>query len=273
MFLGVAAVLASCTVEDADMAVRFDVRYPYITKASGSGFEAGDSCGLYMVEYEGAAAPQLQLSGNHANNSVLSYSGSEWSLSPKVYWETGRKYDVYAYYPYGVPQSIENHRFSVSSDQSVDGAYERSDFLWAFSPAVSYPRVVTLSFRHVLSKVKIVLTKGNDYTGNLPEDAVVYLHNLYTDAEIDLSCGSASYRGKQGSITARKESGTEYSAIVVPQRMASYSPLIEVISGDISYLAYGRMVFREGTAYTVNVILSDNPENVSIDIGGEISGW
>lgn len=268
-----AALLVSCSTEDADMAVRFDVRYPNATRVAGGGFEAGDSCGLYMVEYEGAEQPRLQLSGNHANNSVLSYDGSVWSLSPKVYWEVGRKYDVYAYYPYDVPQSIENHRFSVVSDQSVEGAYERSDFLWALSSSVSYPHVVGLSFRHVLSKVNIVLTKGNDYTGNLPDDAVVCLHNLYTTAEIDLSSGSASYCGKPGSMTARKESGTEYSAIVVPQRMPSYSPVIEVISGGISYLAYGRMVFREGMAYTINVILSDNPENVSIDIGGDIVAW
>lgn len=228
-----------------------------------------------MTEYENNAASKLQVSGNVVNNAALINTGGSWTLTPKAYWETGKQYDVYAYYPYAKPVSIDNYRFNVASDQRADSSYVASDFLWASATGVKYPDVVSLSFKHVLSRVVIRLTKGSDYTGEIPDSATVVLYNLYADGEIDLEAGSASYYGEasQRSIIARRENATDYSAIIIPQRMSTRLPFVEVMVDGISYLAEGRMNFKEGTQHTIEIVLSDNPEKVAIDIGGEIVGW
>lgn len=269
----------SCSKEGdqaTDYSVRFNIVYPYpSTKVTATGFESGDTCGVYMTEYENGAASKLQVSGNVVNNAALVNSAGSWSLTPKAYWEPDKQYDVYAYYPYGNPESTDNFRFSVALDQSSDSAYTASDFLWASAMGVKYPDVVSLSFKHVLSKVVINLVKGDDYTGDLPDNAEVRLYSLYCDSEIDLSAGYASYYGTSPSdvIKARKDSDTTFSAIVIPQRMSSRMPLIEVLCDNVSYIVEDKMTFKSGMQHTINVVLSDNPEKVAIDIGGEIVGW
>lgn len=271
------AFFFSCSKgEDAanDYSVRFCVEYPS-TKVTATGFESGDTCGVYMTEYENNAASKLQVSGNVVNNAALVNTGGAWTLTPKAYWETGKKYDVYAYYPYSKPESTENYRFSVALDQRSDSAYTASDFLWANAQSVKYPDVVNLSFKHALSKVVINLVKGDDYTGDLPDNAEVHLYSLYCDSEIDLSAGYAAYYGNDltKTIKAKQESANTFSAIVIPQRMSSRLPLIEVLCDNVSYIVEDRMTFKSGVQHTINVVLSDNPEKVAIDIGGEIVGW
>ena len=80
------------------------------------------------------------------------------------------------------------------SDQRMEengvGNYELSDFLWAKSAnlsATSSP--VSMTFRHCMSRLDIRLVKGEDYEGDLPEDAVVYIHNTVTSATADLNAG------------------------------------------------------------------------------------
>ncbi len=59
------------------------------TKATDSAFEAGDSFGIYAVEYaEGIPSP-LQISGNWANNAKASFDGSRWTVTPPIWWKDG----------------------------------------------------------------------------------------------------------------------------------------------------------------------------------------
>lgn len=268
----------SCSKErpsaEADHAIKFNVNYPG-TKATASGFEQGDTCGVYMTQYNGSTAEALQVSGNVVNNAALVLSGSTWTLTPKAYWETDKLYDVYAYYPYAAPASIGEYPFSVSLDQNSEDSFEKSDFLWAKTTGVKYPDTVQLTFKHLLSKFVINLVKGVDYEGELPEDAEVWIHNLYTGSYLDLENGVAVKDGKgdRSSVRTHKDATGQYSAVVIPQSMTTRQPVVEIICGDVSYLVETRMTFKSGFQHTLNISLSDNPEKVSIEIGGEISTW
>ena len=68
-------------------------------------------------------------------------------------------------------------------------------------------------------------------------------------------------------------SASKFEAIVVPQRLSNRVPLIEVVCGQASYLFESTVVFKSGTVHTVTITLSDNPEKVAIDIGGQIVNW
>lgn len=259
--------------------IRFRAEYPAVTKASGSAFEKGDAVGVYMTKYDGETAGLLQVSGNYANNIRTVFDGSAWKSSPVIYWEDGM-FDVYAYYPYDKPASVDTYAFSVAADQSSPATaealsgYEASDFLWAKAEKVSRMDVVPLTFRHSMSRFVVKLQKGEDYSGDLPSDAVVRIHNTVTAAEIDLASGIVSknaYEGAQ-SITARQEAVGVYSAIIVPQRLDTRRPLVEVLANGVSYLIESSFVFKAGTQHVMTVTLSNNPDQVKIEIGGEITG-
>ncbi len=261
--------------------VRFNLLYPSQTKASAGAFESGDVTGLYMTEYTDGAASPLQVSGNAANNAALSFDGSSWTSSPKLFWDKGVKYDVYGYYPYGTPASVDDYSFRVATDQSTKGGsgelggYEASDFLWAKTEGVKYPDVVNLTFSHKMSRLVVKLVKGEDFEGDIPDDAVVKVHSTVPDALIDLSSGAVvkDNYGTASTVTMLRNGESTFSAIIVPQRIQNKQPLVEVITSNVSYLVESRFVFKSGVQHTINITLSSDPAKVKIDIGGEINGW
>lgn len=109
----------------------------------------------------------------------------------------------------------------------------------------------------------------------MPKDVVVKVHGTVTDAIVDLGSGVVvkDNYGKAKTITMKKESDTVFSSIIVPQRIDSRQPLIEVLTNNVSYLMESRFVFRSGIQHSVNIILDSDPAKVKIEIGGEIQGW
>lgn len=260
--------------------MRFDAVYPgqSATRVTATNFENKDTVGVFVT----GADTVLQVSGNYVNNRKLTYDGTKWVPEKTIYWNDG-KYDVYAYYPYrGTVTSIENYPFSVSTDQSVEktdsttSGYEASDFLWASTKgATASGDAVKLQFRHVLSKIVVKLAKSDSYTGNLPDTAEVYIHNTVPCAWIDLSAGYSELNpyATTASIKARPVGNYTYEAIVVPQRLERSQPLIEIVTQGVSYLVESSFLFKPGMQHTVTVALTDNSDQISINIGGAIVDW
>lgn len=285
--LSAMAVLAisSCSKGNEDIStpsneMQFIAERP-TTRATATTFENGDAMGVYVTQYDGDAAQPLQISGNYANNVCSTFDGTKWVNSPAIYWAEGM-FDVYAYYPYAKPASVDELIFSVALDQSTEEAdetlsgYEASDFLWAKATGISQMEIVPLTFKHCLSKVVINLIKGSEYSGDIPSEAVVRIHSTVPSSVIDLSTGVVTKNGYESAktITAKKVSDGVYTAIIVPQRLENKLPLIEVLSYGVSYLVESKFVFRSGTQHTINLTLNNNPDKVRIEIGGEVvDGW
>ena len=258
--------------------MKFAAEYP-TTRATATAFESGDAMGVYVSQYDGEVAAPLQVSGNYANNVKSTFDGSKWVNSSAIYWADG-KFDVFAYYPYDKPASVDEYKFTVALDQSTPetadalSGYEASDFLWAKATGISKMDAVPLTFKHRMSKVVINLVKGEDYEGDIPAEAVVRIHNTVPAAVIDLATGVVTKNGYESakSITTKKVSDGVYTAIVVPQRLENKLPLIEVLSHGVSYLVESKFVFRSGTQHTINLTLNNNPDKVKIEIGGELEG-
>jgi hypothetical protein len=280
-----ALIMSGCTQREDELAIpsdqmQFAVEYPK-TRATDTAFEPNDAMGVYVTQYDNDKAVPLQISGNYANNVKSTYNGSMWKNSPTIYWADG-KFDVFAYYPYDKPASVDEYKFSVALDQSTEettealGGYEASDFLWAKAAGVSRMDAVPLTFKHRMSKLVVNLVKGEDYTGDIPSEAVVRIHNTTPEAIIDMASGVVTKNGYEArkSITAKKVADGVYTAIIVPQRLENKLPLIEVLSHGVSYLVESKFVFRSGMQHTVNLTLNNNPDMVRIEIGGEIeNGW
>ena len=243
-----------------------------VTRATDTSFENSDKIGVYVT----AKNEPLQIGGNEVNNELFTYNGTSWTSGRKVYWNNG-SHDVYAYYPYSkTVNDISDYAFQVEADQSTAAGYTASDFLWAGKKGVTASASpVTLTFAHKLSNVVVRLVKGENYTGDIPASTEVYVHSTVTKAVIDLSTGDAAkddYAGT-GTVRCRQNSASEYVACLVPQNITTRRPLVEVISGGVSYLMEGKISLKPGMRHTITVTLDKNPEQTKIDIGGEIIGW
>ena len=246
--------------------------HPNQTRATETSFEAADEVGVYVT----AADEALQIGGNEVNNEQFTYNGTSWTSKRAVYWNNGL-HNVYAYYPYTKSvNDVDDYSFEVLADQSTTEGFCKSDFLWAGKKDVTASASpVSMTFAHKMSCVVVQLQKGEYYTGDISNDTEVYIHSTVTKAVIDLSTGDAGkddYAGT-GSVKAYQKSATEYTAIVVPQNITTRRPLVEVITGGVSYLMEGKISLKPGMRHTITVTLDKNPEQIKIDIGGEIVNW
>jgi hypothetical protein len=283
------SVLIGCSSDEAityePNKMIFDILHPSVianskalSRASETAFEKDDNVGVYISTH----GSPLQLAGNYTNNEKIIYDGSSWTPARTIYWDNG-KYDVFAYYPYlSSISSIEDLPFSVATDQTTTksgttlGGYEASDFLFAIDTAVVASNgAVKLQFKHRMSKLLVRLIKGEDYEGDLPDDAEVYIHNTVTSATIDLNLGvvTRNQYGSTQSIKAKPMGSHQYAAIIVPQRISYSLPLIEVVAKGVSYLYETSFVFKAGVQHTISLVIDKNPEQVKIDLGGEIENW
>ena len=249
---------------------------PNMSKATETEFESGDQFGIYAVEYKEDAPLPLQLSGNWANNSMALYNGTNWSISPVIWWNNASKLDVIAYYPYNSnPNSVDNYLFTIEEDQRESG-FTLSDLMWAKAKGAERSAgAVALNFRHKLSRLDIKLIRGDDFEGDIPADAVVRVMGTVSSAIMDMESGGIEKnpQGKEITITAHQRGVGEYSAIIVPQKILNQIPLVEILVNNVSYLVSSRFIFEEGVRHTLNITLNSDPNKILITIGGGIEDW
>ena len=268
-----------------DNVMRFNLVGPDVqTKVSAGAFEEADQIGLYVTDYVNEITPMpLQISGNRANNSLVTFDGSVWAPDQTIYWGSGKS-DVYAYYPYfETVTDVNCQYFELATDQTGEGC-ELSDFLWAKAEGVRQTDgTVNLEMKHLMSKLTVKIVAGEDYIGSLPEDATVYLHSTVTNVNIDLEkvsvvkdpySGAKSFKMKNlGIRNFDGENAVVYEAIVVPQMLENSVPLLEINSKSVSYLLEDPFNFRPGVAYTYTATLNTSTTAIKVEIGCEIEDW
>ena len=292
MVSALALGLASCQqsnfgLDAADNGqMRFCVSGPNgATRVTGDTFEVGDNVGLYVADYANATTPTpLQISGNRANNETLSFDGAKWNTQRIIYWGDS-KADVYAYYPYFAEvEDVDSQPFAVATDQTVAGAYEASDFLWAKASGVAQTDgAVVLAMQHAMSRLVVRIMAGEDYIGSLPTDATVHLHSTVTEAFVSLANGSVVKNPYGGAHSIKMRNlgirsfadgdAVVYEAIVVPQMLETSVPLLEINSKSVSYLLEDMFNFKPGVSYTYTAVLNTSTTAIKVEIGCEIEDW
>ena len=267
-----AAVLVSCTA-DADrqgpapespdglipVELFNEISQVAVTRVNDEGFCDGDAVGIYVVNYENGAPGQLLVEGNQGDNVRYTYdeANMKWVPESPVYFKDKKTpVDIYGYYPYGVPESVEAYSFEVQKDQSTEaangqlGGYEASDFLWgkAGNIAPTSSRI-PVKFQHRMAGVLVTLIEGTgfeagEYAGL---DKAVLVTNTVRTATIDLSTGEVTPTGDVPATgTVPYSRNGEFRAVVVPQSVAASTPLFSITVGGVPY------VFRKDEAFTYN---------------------
>ena len=219
-----------------------------VTRVNDGGFCDGDRMGIYIVDYKADIPGTLQQSGNRADNVCYTYdeANRKWNSDQDVYWKDNHTHiDVYGYYPYANPESIDNYTFNVQRDQSTAtadgkmGGYEASDFLWGkLSDVAPTSAALRLLLRHRMSSACVKLLKGEGFTDSEWEgmDKTVFATNLARKASINMTDGTVKVAGDvESSATIPSQVNDEWRAIVVPQTVPAGITLFNITIGGAPY--------------------------------------
>ena len=225
-----------------------DIDQLAVTRVNDNGFCNGDVMGVYIVDYEGNNPGTLKVSGNRGDNVRHTFDepNYKWSSAYDLYWKDKHTHiDVYGYYPFANPESIEDYQFEVQKDQSTTtaegemGGYEASDFLWGkvadVAPTTS---VIRLPLAHRMSNARVTLIQGSGFADGewANTKKIVLTANVARKASINLSTGEIKAAGSaESTMTIPSRVNDEWRTIVVPQTVAAGTTLFSITIGGVPY--------------------------------------
>ena len=225
-----------------------DIEQVPVTRVNDNGFVDGDVMGVYIVDYNGANPGTLQVSGNRGDNVRHTFDEAEykWNSAYDVYWKDKHtKIDVYGYYPFGNPESIDAYAFTVQRDQSKAteggemGGYEASDFLWGKAAEVApTTSVVRLSMQHRMANARVTLVEGAGFAEGewASTEKGVLVANLIREATVNLADGTVKASGGvEKTATVPSRVNDEWRAIVVPQTVTAGTTMFSITIGGVAY--------------------------------------
>ena len=225
-----------------------DIDQLAVTRVNDNGFCDGDVMGVYIVDYEGNTPGTLKVSGNRGDNVRHTFDepNYKWSSAYDLYWKDKHTHiDVYGYYPFANPESIEDYQFEVQKDQSTTtaegemGGYEASDFLWGKVPDVApTTSVIRLPLAHRMSNARVTLIQGSGFADGewANTKKIVLTANVTRKASINLSTGEIKAAGSaESTMTIPSRVNDEWRTIVVPQTVAAGTTLFSITIGGVPY--------------------------------------
>ena len=219
-----------------------------VTRVNDNGFCNGDVMGVYIVDYEGNKPGTLKVNGNRGDNVRHTFDepNYKWNSAYDLFWKDKHTHiDVYGYYPFANPESIEDYQFEVQKDQSKAtengemGGYEASDFLWGkVSDVAPTTSVIRLPMAHRMSNARVTLIQGSGFAegewANL--EKIVLTANVARKASINLSTGEIKTAGSaESTMTIPSRTNDEWRTIVVPQTVAAGTTLFSITIGGVPY--------------------------------------
>ena len=225
-----------------------DIDQLAVTRVNDNGFCNGDVMGVYIVDYDGSTPGTLKASGNRGDNVRHTFDepNYRWNSAYDLYWKDKHTHiDVYGYYPFADPESVDDYQFEVKRDQSKPsengemGGYEASDFLWGkvadVAPTTS---VIRLPMKHRMANARVTLVEGSGFAAGewAGTEKTVLAPNLIRKASINLADGTVTANGSvEATATMPSRSGNEWRAIVVPQTVKAGETLFSITIGGVPY--------------------------------------
>lgn len=225
-----------------------DITQLSVTRVNDSGFCDGDVMGVYVVDYDGGTPGTLKPSGNRGDNVRHTYeeASNHWNSAYDLFWKDKHTHiDVYGYYPFANPESIDDYQFEVQKDQSKIsedgemGGYEASDFLWGkVGDVAPTTNVIRLPLSHRMSNARVTLIQGSGFAEGewANTEKIVLAPNLVRKASINLANGEVKPAGSvESTATIPSRVGDEWRTIVVPQTLKPGTTLFSITIGGVPY--------------------------------------
>ena len=225
-----------------------DIDQLAVTRVNDNGFCNGDVMGVYIVDYDGGTPGTLKASGNRGDNVRHTFDepNYRWNSAYDLYWKDKHTHiDVYGYYPFADPESVDDYQFEVKRDQSKPsengemGGYEASDFLWGkVADVAPTTNVIRLPMKHRMANARVTRVEGSGFAAGewAGTEKTVLAPNLIRKASINLADGTVTANGSvEATATMPSRSGNEWRAIVVPQTVKAGETLFSITIGGVPY--------------------------------------
>ena len=252
--------------------IKISTNVSAITKATDTGFDTNDKCGLYVVNRgsDNSVIP-LKSTGNHVNNTRFTYNGT-WTPDSPIYWSDDNTHaDFYLYFPYqGSITDVNAMPFSVKTDQSSESADKASELLIGSTKDVAPTEsAVVINAKHVLSQMIVNVAAGNGFTTEslAAANVGVTINGTKVAATVDIATSAVSAQGDAQSIKPWNTDGS-WKALVIPQSVEETNLITVNVDGkDYNLKKAFTFVSGKSHKFTVTVSKTSNGINVNID------GW
>ena len=169
----VLAVFASCSQSDVEGGMLANANRAEFsgaiggvqTRVSGNSWVAGDMIGIYAINHEKALGEDGAIFGRFANVKYITDEDGRFTVasdaSPIVYPPTGNNLNFVAYYPWKEAIADYTYPIDVSTQNFAD-----IDLLYVNETDAGHNKnnadvAIALSFNHMLSKVVVMIEKGD----------------------------------------------------------------------------------------------------------------
>lgn len=176
----------------------------------------------------------------------------------------------YAYYPTTAMGSATKAEFTVTADQSAEGAFGASDFM-TVKASVPEPTAdaIPLSFAHRLTLVKVALS------GIIASK--VEINNVQPTATWTYSTDAVATSGIATTITMGLN-GSEYWAVIPAQTINTGTVLFTITAGDGSVYTYtptvSSIIFNEGKAKKFALALASTGDGTLVSLSTDMeAAW
>ena len=248
-----------------------------VTRATETSWEMGDLVGITC----GSRQVNIEYEYTGGENSLFSaksgYAENIWVLGTQ-------EYDVTAYYPFTGTSGEEPIAVEVSTNsenQATAAAREQIDFLYAAGKATAETPNVKLAFNHVMSRIKLTFTAGENVTLS---DITCYLINLRTKGTFNPNTGETTVTGEPATVDddivwTKVGSADNYTiqAILLPQTVGNEVYIQAGMNGYYYEVHFPNLKeLKPGVSYNYTIQANeykDNPFVLTITEETQIVGW
>lgn len=269
-------------VKESSIPINFSagIKQAVSTRVTDAGFENGDKIGLFATLTGTSLGTE-----RYIDNLSLEYNSILVPEKTVFYPEGNAALDFTAYYPYqqdGLQTGSTVLPISVQTDQSTAKNHSASDFLVATQNNISSSNeVVSLSFRHRLSKLKVTLVpqEGENLEEMLKSSPKIVASGFFTKADYDLISGEISNTSAAADIiasgkwTQADETLVGKEIIVIPQHAdADNQSIIIEWNGGIYTCPISKIDLESNTQRVIKIAISQADHTLA-GIVGEIESW
>ncbi len=228
-------------------------------------FEQGDA--FHIVGWYGESAnPDTWF-----NDAVCTYSGTQWTAQPMLYWQNGENltHHFLAWYPTSFADSKATKLDAIPYELSGDE--EKDDVLYAkWSGTQPGNNILPLTFDHLMSRFDLNLVFNSEDYPTTPTDISAQIEVVNT-ATIDLLADSPAFTpgstktevsltGK--SIPAEGMAWSGYTVVIPGQDINACKVTLSFTADDeqksLTYTHGGSLLFQSGKRTVLNLTVNKN---------------
>ncbi|MBQ8714366.1 MAG: fimbrillin family protein [Prevotella sp.] len=269
LLLGAALWMAACSSDELDPQAGYGNTISLTTSFDGmrgaGNLQTTQLNSSVKVGVFGMAGSTALTNGK---NSPYSVSGTALSADEaEMEWPSKGSIGIYAYTPYqpGWAYNTPND-FAVAQDQSTDTGYLDSDLTYGVptsNPVAQTEDAVTLNFRHLMARLKIIIQNETDIDIS---NAKVMVSNTKIATTFNPSTGAiGGPTGDAADITALATLGTGTTAYValVPQTIAAGTVFVQLVSDERTFQVKLTQAVSlvSGKSYTLTVKIGSDDIN------------